>query len=195
MFFFFGIMNDQKNLDFHQPMTCDVCGRMGQYQVFVTYMVLSIFFIPIFKWGRTYYVRTSCCGSLYQLRPEVGRAIERGESVTIQQTDLYLEQRGQAGAQNRSAGQREQGNAGAWQSHGADQTYWQASGQNRSAGAQNGAAYRQNAAGAPTRSTQQRLLEQQGKWTKVCYNCGYTTTEDFEYCPKCGKKFEYTEQK
>lgn len=107
MFFFFGIMNDQKNLDFHQPMTCDVCGRMGQYQVFVTYMVLSIFFIPIFKWGRTYYVRTSCCGSLYQLRPEVGRAIERGESVTIQQTDLYLEQRGQAGAQNRSAGQCE----------------------------------------------------------------------------------------
>ena len=75
MFFFFGIMNDQKDLDFHQPMTCDVCGRMGQYQVFVTYMVLSSFFIPIFKWGRTYYVRTSCCGSLYQLRPEVGRAI------------------------------------------------------------------------------------------------------------------------
>lgn len=132
MFFFFGIMNDQKNLNFHQPMTCDVCGRMGQYQVFVTYMVLSIFFIPIFKWGRTYYVRTSCCGSLYQLRPEVGRAIERGENVTIQQTDLYLEQRGQ---------------------------------------------------------------NQQGKWTKICYNCGYTTTEDFEYCPKCGKKFEYREQK
>lgn len=147
MFFFFGIMNDQKDLDFHQPMTCDVCGRMGQYQVFVTYMVLSIFFIPIFKWGRTYYVRTSCCGSLYQLRPEVGRAIERGESVTIQQTDLYLEQRGQ------------------------------------------------NTTGTPAGSTQQRLLEQQGKWTKVCYNCGYTTTEDFEYCPKCGKKFEYTEQK
>lgn len=184
MFFFFGIMNDQKDLDFHQPMTCDVCGRMGQYQVFVTYMVLSIFFIPIFKWGRTYYVRTSCCGSLYQLRPEVGRAIERGESATIQQTDLYLEQRGQAGAQNRSAGQREQGNAGAWQSHGADQSYWQA-----------GATRGQNTAGASAGSMQQRLLEQQGKWTKVCYNCGYTTTEDFEYCPKCGKKFEYTEQK
>lgn len=183
MFFFFGIMNDQKDFDFHQPMTCDVCGRMGQYQVFVTYMVLSIFFIPIFRWGRTYYVRTSCCGSLYQLRPEVGRAIERGENATIQQTDLYLEQRGQAGAQNRSSGQREQGNAGAWQSHGADQTYWPA-----------GAARGQDTAGAPTGSTQQRLLEQQGKWTKVCYNCGYTTTEDFEYCPKCGKKFEYREQ-
>ena len=24
---------------------------------------------------------------------------------------------------------------------------------------------------------------------KVCKNCGYTTGEDFEYCPKCGNKF------
>ena len=168
MFFFFGIMNDQKNLNYHQPMSCNVCGRMGQYQVFVTYMVLSIFFIPVFKWGRTYYVRTNCCGSLYQLRPEVGRAIEHGESVTIQQTDLYLERRGQAGAQN----------------HATDSSYHQ-----------DGAAYGRNMSGTSAAdTTQQRLLEQQGKWTKVCYNCGYTTTEDFEYCPKCGKKFEYREQ-
>ena len=29
-------------------------------------------------------------------------------------------------------------------------------------------------------------------WTnevKTCENCGYTTDEDFEYCPKCGRKF------
>ena len=25
------------------------------------YTVLSLFFIPIFKWGRKYYVQTSCC--------------------------------------------------------------------------------------------------------------------------------------
>ncbi len=24
---------------------------------------------------------------------------------------------------------------------------------------------------------------------KVCSNCGYATDEDFEFCPKCGKKF------
>lgn len=172
MFFFFGIMNDQKDLNFHQPMTCTQCGRMGQYQVFVTYMVLSIFFIPIFKWGRTYYVRTSCCGSLYQLRPEVGRAIERGEQVTIQQTDLYLEQPGQTGAQSNASGLR------GWPSGHAESTATQ---QNRQAI-------------SSSQSEDQRLLAQQSRWTKVCYNCGYTTTEDFEYCPKCGKKFEYSEE-
>ena len=29
---------------------------------------------------------------------------------------------------------------------------------------------------------------QQGGW-KRCSNCGYTTQEDFEYCPKCGNRF------
>ncbi len=24
---------------------------------------------------------------------------------------------------------------------------------------------------------------------KVCENCGYETSEDFDYCPKCGTKF------
>ena len=23
---------------------------------------------------------------------------------------------------------------------------------------------------------------------KTCYQCGYTTSEDFDYCPKCGSK-------
>lgn len=29
-------------------------------------------------------------------------------------------------------------------------------------------------------------------WTngaRTCENCGYTTDEDFEYCPKCGRRF------
>lgn len=129
MIFFFGITNGRKDLDFHQQMTCDVCGRMGQYRVFMTYMVLSIFFIPVFKWGRTYYVETSCCHSIYELRPETGRAIEYGENVTIHQNDLYLRQKGA------SAGNY-------------------------------------------------------GKNTKICYNCGYETGEDFEFCPKCGRAFE-----
>ena len=32
---------------------------------------------------------------------------------------------------------------------------------------------------------------QTGSWSekKTCNSCGYETTEDFEYCPKCGKHF------
>lgn len=25
--------------------------------------------------------------------------------------------------------------------------------------------------------------------TKQCRNCGFTTTEDYEFCPKCGLRF------
>ena len=31
--------------------------------------------------------------------------------------------------------------------------------------------------------------EETGPAMRVCSQCGYTTEEDFEFCPKCGKKF------
>ncbi|SDB49973.1 zinc ribbon domain-containing protein [Butyrivibrio sp. INlla16] len=29
-----------------------------------------------------------------------------------------------------------------------------------------------------------------GSTHKVCRNCGYSTDEDFEFCPKCGRRFD-----
>ena len=81
MFFIMGINSDYKKLNFIQNFVCPDCGIVGEYQVFVAYTVLSLFFIPIFKWGRKYYVQTSCCGKTYKLDNEVGRAIEKGEPV------------------------------------------------------------------------------------------------------------------
>lgn len=40
-----------------------------------------MFFIPCIKWNKHYYVRTSCCNTLYELDPEMGKAIARGEQV------------------------------------------------------------------------------------------------------------------
>lgn len=50
MFFMMGITDGRKDFDFNQVITCDECGRYGRYQVYMTYMVLSLFFIPCFKW-------------------------------------------------------------------------------------------------------------------------------------------------
>lgn len=83
MFFMMGITDGRKNFDFVQTEICDVCGRYGRYEVFMTYMVLSLFFIPCFKWNKRYYVRTSCCGTLYELDPGIGRAIAHGGLVKI----------------------------------------------------------------------------------------------------------------
>ena len=124
MFFMMGITDGRKDFDFHQQIICDICGKYGRFQVSMTYTVLSLFFIPCFKWNKHYYVRTSCCNTLYELDPEMGKAIARGEQVLIRPEHL------------------------------------------------------------------QRISKvTYGYNYKHCNYCGYETAENFEYCPKCGKKF------
>ena len=94
MFFMMGITQQSKDLDFTQLVTCDICGSYGRYCVFVTYSLLSLFLIPIFKWNRHYYVQMSCCKSIYELSEEVGRRIENGEEVKITEADLILLKKG-----------------------------------------------------------------------------------------------------
>ena len=94
MFFMMAITDGRKDLKFSQMIICDVCGKYGRYQVFMTYTVLSLFFIPCFKWNRHYYVQTSCCNTIYELDPEVGKRLLRGEEVEITESDLTLRQDG-----------------------------------------------------------------------------------------------------
>lgn len=126
MFFMMGITDGRKNLDYNQTEICGVCGRYGRFQVFMTYTVLSLFFIPCFKWNRHYYVQTSCCNTLYELDREIGRRIERGEDVRILPEHLQKVGNGRTGY-----------HYGGY---------------------------------------------------KRCPNCGYETTEDFVFCPKCGTR-------
>jgi hypothetical protein len=88
MFFLIGINQDSEELEYDQMMVCDNCGSYGRYRVFMTYMVFSFFFIPLFKWDRHYYVETSCCHSVYELAEDKGKAIRDGEAVDILSEDL-----------------------------------------------------------------------------------------------------------
>lgn len=90
MFFIMGINTKQEQLDYNQMIVCSRCGQYGRYVVYMTYTVLSLFFIPVFKWGKKYYVQTSCCNTTYELNSEVGKQIERKEAVTIQESDLRI---------------------------------------------------------------------------------------------------------
>ena len=130
MFFMMGITQGRKDFDFSQTEICGVCGRYGRYQVFMTYMVLSLFFIPCFKWNKHYYVQTSCCNTVYELNPEIGKRIARGEDVEI--LPEHLSRVGNVGG---------------------------------------------NGYGGYGYSAYKR-----------CANCGFEMTEDFEYCPKCGRR-------
>lgn len=89
MFFMMGIFPEEKQLDFTQTGICPACGRLGRYEVFRTCSCLSLFFIPVWRWGKQYRVRMNCCGAVYALLPEKGRAIEHDPSaVTLIPDDL-----------------------------------------------------------------------------------------------------------
>ena len=97
MFLMIGITNGRKDLDFSQMTICDSCGAYGRFAVYMTYMALSLFFIPIFKWSKTYYVQTSCCGTVYRLDAEIGSRIARGEQLEIRPEHLTpVQDRGHA---------------------------------------------------------------------------------------------------
>lgn len=83
MIFIMGINQGIKKLDFSQAVLCAACGRYGGYEVFMAYTYLSLFFIPILKWGRHYYVKTTCCGSECELDKETGEKIRKGEQVML----------------------------------------------------------------------------------------------------------------
>lgn len=83
MFFMMGITDGRKDFEWNQLITCDVCGAYGRLQAFMTYTVLTLFLIPCLKWNRRYYVRAGCCGTVYEIDPEIGRRIARGEEVEI----------------------------------------------------------------------------------------------------------------
>lgn len=119
MFLIFGIEENEKKLDFDQLIICDGCGRYGRISVFMRYTYFMLFFIPLFKWNKRYYVRMECCGSVCEISPELGRSIEKGEVSSIDPSILHFY---------------------------SEQTSW-----------------------------------------RTCSHCGYTTDEDFAFCPKCGK--------
>jgi hypothetical protein len=88
MFFIMGISSGEKKLNYVKTVICSNCSMFGRYEIFMTYTYLSLFFIPILKWGRHFYVKTTCCGKLYELNPIVGKMILKGQDTDIRSEDL-----------------------------------------------------------------------------------------------------------
>ncbi len=91
MIFIGGIAQGQKDLGFLQTLICKKCGRYSSVSVFMVYTYFSFFFIPLFKWGKKYYAVSNCCQATFSIPHEIGKAIERGESVTLKEEDLEAE--------------------------------------------------------------------------------------------------------
>jgi hypothetical protein len=93
MFFIMGLSDAQKKLEFVQTMLCSRCQQFGRFEVFMTYTYFSLFFIPIFKWNKKFYAKTSCCNTVYSIDDSLGKRILKGENITLKEEDLHFEHR------------------------------------------------------------------------------------------------------
>ena len=63
MLFIMGIYDQNKELGSKRHTdVCPQCGRFCSYKEYMRYTCLSLFFIPVLKWGKEYYAESSCCG-------------------------------------------------------------------------------------------------------------------------------------
>ncbi|HWT27145.1 MAG TPA: zinc ribbon domain-containing protein [Mobilitalea sp.] len=90
MFFIFGISSGEKKFNFAQTIICSRCGQFGRLEMFMTFTYISLFFIPVFRWNRQYFVKSSCCNTVYSIDPELGKRLSRGEEVELTEQDLHM---------------------------------------------------------------------------------------------------------
>ena len=96
MFFIAGVYPKSTQLEYNRAEICGSCGKYGRYEVLGHYNVLSLFFIPVFKWGWKYTVTKSCCGQICALDKDIGDRLRQGEDLIITEKDLTcsISQRG-----------------------------------------------------------------------------------------------------
>lgn len=90
MFFVFGMSTKEKDIDFQQTVICPVCEAYGRLEIISLYNYFSLFFIPILKWNKKYYVQSTCCGSLFTIDKDLGKSIENGRRTKIEESELIL---------------------------------------------------------------------------------------------------------
>lgn len=90
MFFLgiFGIETRKKELRSIQNVVCKSCGMFTVYILIKTYNVFHFFFIPFFKWGEKYYVKSRCCGTIYEIPFDAGKRLEQGENMSFDNMEM-----------------------------------------------------------------------------------------------------------
>lgn len=88
MFIITNIATKSEDLSFQQTVICPFCGRYSSVRAYKTYRYFSLYFIPLARWGHTYYMETKCCNSVYEIPKEIGKAIEKDPNVVLNPDDL-----------------------------------------------------------------------------------------------------------
>jgi len=77
MFFFYGWGTKSKEYDYFVNTPCDNCKGFQPKQVVGTYSYISLFFIPIIRWNKQYYLACNECGSIKEISKEEFQQIKQ----------------------------------------------------------------------------------------------------------------------
>lgn len=88
MFFITGVRGGKKAYPLGGAVICNACRAYGRYTMVMSYSEFTFFFIPVFKFGKKYYIYANCCESVYEIDSALGRRIAKGEEIQIRKEDL-----------------------------------------------------------------------------------------------------------
>lgn len=90
MFFIVGIDSGSENIGLRKCTFFPCCNRYGTMAaVTCSYQVFTLFFIPLFRFGKRYFVTCPQCGTVYELSREEGRRIARDPGAEINPSQMY----------------------------------------------------------------------------------------------------------
>ena len=93
MFFIVGITSGAHDLGLRRCGYFPCCSGGGAMAaVTCTFQQFTLFFIPLFRFGKRYFVTCPSCGAVYELAKDEGRKIEKDPMTEINPDKMYVVQ-------------------------------------------------------------------------------------------------------
>ncbi len=90
MFFIVGITSGTTNLGFRVCGYFSCCSlRKQTAMVTCVYRQFTFFFLPLFRFGKRYFVSCPNCGAVYEIDREEGKRIERDPAAVINPDRIF----------------------------------------------------------------------------------------------------------
>lgn len=78
MFFFYGWGTKADKKEVYDQKFCPTCNALVPFHGVIQYDYFSLFFIPIIKWNKRYYMECPYCGNAYSISKETYQQIKEG---------------------------------------------------------------------------------------------------------------------
>ncbi|HEX2985899.1 MAG TPA: zinc ribbon domain-containing protein [Caproiciproducens sp.] len=98
MFLIIGITDASHDIGLRKFRALACCGIYGaSAAVTCVYRQFMLFFLPLFQFGKRYYITCPNCGTVYEISKEEGRRLEHDPNAEINPDRMYVVQQAARG--------------------------------------------------------------------------------------------------